>query len=307
MSLATYLCLNCEQVSEYDKDGCFTCEKCGGWTINLEVAPDSWKRLSREEKEKEIAIIKKISSYETHTGEKYSSIKEKAKSSYIHNIPVTTCDINKEYKILGPIYYQISDRGTRQDFENKLEEYKDLLDGLEKQGLLSDKSDLRDENIVSLFATLEILDHGDVSASTKDLMGQKTDWFDIAFHIAIEELKKRAYLIGANAIIGMKQDLDLDTNGFQHFYLQIYGTAVEVRDMQNDSLLTREDFEHEINVNDDSKYIPAWEQNKNIEYVEIDTTQSNIDCPICGLNQRSDRSKCWNCGVKFKPIFRENK
>ena len=30
----------------------------------------------------------------------------------------------------------------------------------------------------------------------------------------------------ADAIVGMRQDIDLDTAGWQFFYLQMYGTAV---------------------------------------------------------------------------------
>ena len=51
--------------------------------------------------------------------------------------------------------------------------------------------------------------------------------FEKAFFVAVEELKKRAALLGADAIIGMRQDIDLDTNTFQFFYLQMYGTAVK--------------------------------------------------------------------------------
>jgi uncharacterized protein YbjQ (UPF0145 family) len=50
--------------------------------------------------------------------------------------------------------------------------------------------------------------------------------FDKAFFIAVQELKKRAAMVGADAVIGMRQDIDLDTSGFQFFYLQMYGTAV---------------------------------------------------------------------------------
>lgn len=50
--------------------------------------------------------------------------------------------------------------------------------------------------------------------------------FEAAFYIATQELKKRARLANADAVICMRQDIDLDTNGFQYFYLQMYGTAV---------------------------------------------------------------------------------
>ena len=53
--------------------------------------------------------------------------------------------------------------------------------------------------------------------------------FDKAFFIAVEELKKRAARMGADAVIGMRQDIDLDTNAFTYFYLQMYGTAVKFK------------------------------------------------------------------------------
>ncbi|MGI6098109.1 MAG: hypothetical protein ACOYBM_08440 [Dethiobacteria bacterium] len=36
--------------------------------------------------------------------------------------------------------------------------------------------------------------------------------FEKAFFVAVEELKQRAVMLGADAIIGMRQDIDLDTN-----------------------------------------------------------------------------------------------
>ena len=74
------------------------------------------------------------------------------------------------------------------------------------------------------------------------LSKEKADWgflygewsvgqndFEKAFYIAVEELKKKAALLDADAIIGMRQDIDLDTNGFSYFYLQMYGTAVKYK------------------------------------------------------------------------------
>ena len=51
--------------------------------------------------------------------------------------------------------------------------------------------------------------------------------FELAFYIAVQELKKRAAMVNADAIIGMRQDIDLDTNAFAYFYLQMYGTAIK--------------------------------------------------------------------------------
>lgn len=41
--------------------------------------------------------------------------------------------------------------------------------------------------------------------------------FEAAFFIATEELKKRAEMVGTDAVICMRQDIDMDTNGFAHF------------------------------------------------------------------------------------------
>ena len=76
---------------------------------------------------------------------------------------------------------------------------------------------------------IELFSTGDISASTKDLLGNGHNQFDEAFFISVEEIKKRAYYMGADAIIGMKEELNLDTNGFQHFYMQMYGTAVKFK------------------------------------------------------------------------------
>ena len=51
--------------------------------------------------------------------------------------------------------------------------------------------------------------------------------FEKAFFVATQELKKRAVMLGGDAIVSMRQDIDLDTSGFQYFYLQMYGTVVK--------------------------------------------------------------------------------
>ena len=74
------------------------------------------------------------------------------------------------------------------------------------------------------------------------MSAHKTDWgflygewsvgqdlFEQAFYVATQELKVRAALLGSDAIIAMRQDIDLDTTAFQYFYLQMYGTAVKIR------------------------------------------------------------------------------
>ena len=126
------------------------------------------------------------------------------------NMPVTTCDIKQDYEIIGPVYYQISNKGFFGGaLASKIKEYSGKIEAMKREGTMGqDRADWG-----FLF--------GEWSVGQSD--------FEKAFLIATEELKKRATLVGANAIIGMRQDIDIDTNGFAFFYLQMYGTAVRLR------------------------------------------------------------------------------
>lgn len=126
-------------------------------------------------------------------------------------IIVTTGDLQRPYDVLGPVYFQVSNKGL-------------LTNSLEKL-----KSHYYSE-IQRMKA------HGTMSKATMDWGFLYGEWsvgqsdFEAAFFIATEELKKRAKLVGADAVICMRQDIDMDTNGFAYFYLQMYGTAVKFSD-----------------------------------------------------------------------------
>ena len=123
------------------------------------------------------------------------------------NVLVTTGDINREYEILGPVYFQVSNKGVFGSALSALvKKYKDQIASMKKQGTMSqERSD---------WGFL----YGEWSVGQSD--------FEKAFFVATEELKKRGEMVGADAIICMRQDIDMDTNGFAYFYLQMYGTAV---------------------------------------------------------------------------------
>lgn len=125
------------------------------------------------------------------------------------SIVVTTCDINRPYEILGPVYVQISDVGWTSSFEKLQREYEQRLKNMENKG-----------------------------TSTKFSWRDSSTWawqtqFERAFFIAIEELKLRAAIMDADAVIGMMQDIDLDTDEFTNFYLQMYGTAVKFSEQED--------------------------------------------------------------------------
>jgi hypothetical protein len=123
---------------------------------------------------------------------------------------VTTGDLKNEYEIIGPVYFQLSNKGL---FSNALvrltRQYEAEIFEAKKQGQVG--APRVDWGFL----------YGEFSIGQND--------FEKAFFVAVQELKKRAALLGADAIVGMRQDMDLDTTEFQYFYLQIYGTAVRLK------------------------------------------------------------------------------
>jgi len=128
----------------------------------------------------------------------------------MNQIIVTTGDLQQPYEVLGPVYFQVSNKGLLSSTLDKLMlYYSEEIRRMKAQGTMSEAR-----------ADWGFL-YGEWS------VGQSQ--FEAAFFIATEELKKRAKLVGADAIIGMRQDIDMDTYGFAYFYLQMYGTAVKLK------------------------------------------------------------------------------
>ena len=129
----------------------------------------------------------------------------------MNNIIVTTGDLDRPYDVLGPVYFQVSNKGLFSSTLSRLKtHYWEEIQRMKSNGTMSQfKSD---------WGFL----YGEYSVGQND--------FEAAFFVATQELKKRAKLVGADAVICMRQDIDLDTEGFCYFYLQMYGTAVKFRE-----------------------------------------------------------------------------
>lgn len=126
------------------------------------------------------------------------------------NVIVTTGDLKRDYDILGPVYFQVSNKGLfGSALSNYVKKYQAEIQAMKKRGTMS--QDRADWGFL----------YGEWSVGQSD--------FEKAFYIATEELKKRGEMVGADAIICMRQDIDMDTNGFAFFYLQMYGTAVKFK------------------------------------------------------------------------------
>lgn len=130
-------------------------------------------------------------------------------------VVVTTGDVKRDYEILGPVYYQINNRPIGFSGKNKLsakvKEYQELA---QKN---KEKTESAPGLMYALFMPISEFGPGE-------------NMFRTAFYIAVEELKKQAEEMGGDAVVAMRQDIDIDSNGFQYFFLQMYGTAVKYVD-----------------------------------------------------------------------------
>lgn len=135
----------------------------------------------------------------------------RALGAKMSSMPVTTVDLHRAYTILGPVYFQVSNKGIFSTALSRLvKQYEPEIAEARKQSQVGQPR----------------ADWGFIYG--EDSVGQNE--FEKAFFVAVQELKKRAASLGADAIIGLRQDIDMDTTTFQFFYLQIYGTAVKFKD-----------------------------------------------------------------------------
>lgn len=126
----------------------------------------------------------------------------------VNAVIVTTGDLKEDYEIIGPVFFQVSNKGifssTLSELVNK---YSAEIEEMKNNALMSERR--------SDWGFL----WGEYSVGQND--------FEKAFFVATQELKKRAVMLGGDAVVSMRQDIDLDTSGFQYFYLQMYGTVVK--------------------------------------------------------------------------------
>ena len=221
-----------------------------------------------------------------------------------NEIIVTTGDLRRDYEVLGPVYFQISNKGIFSSTLGTLKrQYFDEIQRMKDRGTMS--ADRMDWGFL----------YGEWSVGQND--------FEAAFYIATEEIKKRAIMVGADAVICMRQDIDLDTNGFAFFYLQMYGTAVKFIDADpqtNNVNHTNNRFEESTlstpksnqsknaekpeKEEDDFDGWTAWDginpEGKQAVYLRPSTRGEFFGiCPKCGTQPRLSRHNCWQCGIPF--------
>lgn len=125
-----------------------------------------------------------------------------------NNILVTTLDINREYDIIGPVFFEVTDAGGffSQQLEELMERYRAEIAALRRRGATGDpQADW---------------------ALTVGEASQARGRLDFTFYIGVQELKKNAAALQADAIIGLRQDIDRAAEAYR---LYMYGTAVRFR------------------------------------------------------------------------------
>lgn len=119
-------------------------------------------------------------------------------------ILTTTADLKQDYEVIGPVYYHISNNGF---FTSQLSK---LLKKYEKS---LEKTDDADENWRTAYGKFSL---------------GMDNRFDKAYYVGVRELQERAADLGGDAIIGLKQSIQLDQT-LQLFHMQFYGTAVKLK------------------------------------------------------------------------------
>ena len=163
------------------------------------------ERMERERQAANVAEAKKA-----------EEVAREAERDRRKNFPVTTVDLHRPYEVICPLFFQTSNKGLfgGSTYDKLAAEYREELSKQKAEGLFSPETSASQQLLEVLLEPRPV--------------GQSS--FDAAYYIAVEELKRRAFLVGADAIVGLNADFDLDTNGFQYFYLQVYGTAVRFTD-----------------------------------------------------------------------------
>lgn len=182
----------------------------GAISINDDSVPqiiDAYRKEKKQQQEQERRVQEQEAA-----AKQIQQIKLAEKQQIIRNIIITTGDLKQAYEIIAPVYFQVSNKGILSSSLSEL-----------KNKYISDIAEMKRKGSMSEHrADWGGLLLGEWSVGQND--------FEAAFYIATQELKKRAAIAGADAVICMRQDIDIDTNGFAYFYLQMYGTAVRFID-----------------------------------------------------------------------------
>ena len=140
-------------------------------------------------------------------------------------IPISTTNPTISCVLVGPISFSIGTRGSmKTEYDRHKLQHAHKIRLAKQRGQVSKASGLG-QSISSVG-----IGDGDLSIALQHSGASFTsDDLDIAFQIAIGQLQLRASYLGANAVFGMRWDVDFDSNSnVLNFIGTAYGTAVTI-------------------------------------------------------------------------------
>jgi hypothetical protein len=144
-------------------------------------------------------------------------------------MPVTSGDLKVKYKILGTVFFSIGTRGGMGAEFNRLKDvYLHQLSVSKHKGQLSSSS----SGVGQTIGGIGLDGAGDIGLAMQYAGASfRSNDMEVAFHILVGELQMRASYLGANAIVGFRQNIELDSNAnVINFFANAYGTAVKIED-----------------------------------------------------------------------------
>jgi len=129
--------------------------------------------------------------------------------SEMDKIKVSTTDIRKNYEVIGPVHFNIINNSVLANpMSNLFSSYEksrpEIADASVKASTLNGWSSI----------------YGRMCHDLSD--------YDKAFYVCVQELKKRAFLLGANAVIGMSYKMEFYADSSSYSYMQMCGTAIRI-------------------------------------------------------------------------------
>jgi hypothetical protein len=155
------------------------------------------------------------------------TVPDSAAVSRPDRILVTSGDIKKPYEILGVVFFSLGTRGGMASEFNRLKEVYFLrLSEMKQKGQVSSASN----GVGQTIGGLGVDGDGDVGLSINYSGASfRSNDIETAFHILVGELQLRSSFLGANAIVGFRHNLELDSNAnVINFFANGYGTAVKL-------------------------------------------------------------------------------
>lgn len=135
-------------------------------------------------------------------------------------IVVSTGPIDRPHEVIGPVFFCLSSYGASASTYARLtERYKREAEAWN-----------REDHIAS-----DDLDWGYLWGQWTQVTTDHSE-FDLAFYIAIQELRYRAAFLGGDAVVNMSAEINLNsevllsTTSSTSLYLQVHGTAVKFID-----------------------------------------------------------------------------